>query len=53
MYPNLLLPHRIKFAIKNVAASAEGIPLVIYDQQDETAQEYIKLSKAIYEQEQK
>ncbi len=53
MYPHLLLPHRIKFAIKNVAASAEGIPLVIYDQQDETAQEYIKLSKAIYEQEQK
>ena len=53
MYPHLLLPHRIKFVIKNVAASAEGIPLVIYDQQDETAQEYIKLSKAIYEQEQK
>jgi len=53
MYPNLLLPHRIKFAIKNVAASAEGIPLVIYDKQDETAQEYIKLSKTIYEQEQK
>jgi chromosome partitioning protein len=53
MYPHLLLPHRIKFAIKNVAASAEGIPLVMYDQQDETAQEYIQLSKAIYEQEQK
>ena len=30
-YPHMLLPYRIKFAIKNVAASAEGIPLVIYD----------------------
>ncbi len=49
-YPGLLLPHRIKFAIKNVAASLEGKPLVIYDQGDETAQEYIKLSQAIYEQ---
>lgn len=50
LYPGLLLPHRIKFAIKNVAASLEGKPLVIYDQADETAQEYIKLSQAIYEQ---
>ena len=50
LYPNLVLPYRIKFAIKNVAASAEGIPLVIYDPQDETAQEYLKLVEAIYEQ---
>ncbi len=49
-YPHMVLPHRIKFAIKNVAASAEGIPLVIYDPQDETAQEYTKLVQAIYEQ---
>ena len=46
----MVLPYRIKFAIKNVAASAEGIPLVIYDPQDETAQEYTKLVQAIYEQ---
>jgi chromosome partitioning protein len=49
-YPNLLLPYRIKFAIRNVAASMEGKPLVIYDPEDETAQEYSKLAQAIYEQ---
>jgi hypothetical protein len=48
-YPHLLLPHRIKFAIKNVSATLEGKPLVIYAQDDETAQEYLKLSQAIYE----
>jgi chromosome partitioning protein len=49
-YPHLLLPYRIKFAIKNVAATIEGKPLVIYDPKDETAQEYMKLAEAIHEQ---
>ncbi len=49
-YPGLLLPFRIKFAIKNVAASIEGKPLVIYAPTDETAQEYFKLAEAIHEQ---
>jgi chromosome partitioning protein len=48
-YPDLLLPYRIKFAIKNVAASLQGDPLVIYDPTDETALEYIQLAEAIYE----
>lgn len=48
-HPDLLLSHRIKFTIKNVAASLQGDPLVIYDPADETAQEYIQLAEAIYE----
>lgn len=50
-YPDLLLPYRIKFAIKNVAASLQGEPLVIYDPNDETAQEYTRLAEAMYEKE--
>jgi chromosome partitioning protein len=49
-YPGMLLPFRMKFAIKNVAASIEGKPLVIYEPSDETAQEYFRLAEAIYEQ---
>lgn len=48
-HPDLLLPQRIKFTIKNVAASLQGDPLVIYDPTDETAQEYTRLAEAIYE----
>jgi chromosome partitioning protein len=48
-YPDLLLPFRIKFAIKNVAASLQGEPLVIYDPTDETAEEYTRLAEAIHE----
>ncbi len=46
-YPGVLLPFRIKFAIKNVAASVEGKPLVIYEPSDETAQEYMRIAEAI------
>jgi chromosome partitioning protein len=49
-YPGLLLPYRIKYAIKNVAASIEGKPLVVYAPTDETAREYSKLAEAIHEQ---
>lgn len=49
-YPGLLLPFRIKFTIKNVAASIEGKPLIIYEPKDETAQEYFNLAEAIHEQ---
>jgi chromosome partitioning protein len=48
-YPDILLPYRIKFAIKNVAASLQGEPLVIYEPTDETAKEYTRLAEAIYE----